>query len=200
MLANSASGISERGPAKFLGCSKRRYERPSPRSVWGEEELGERISKRMTTISCCAECGKEGDVNLKACKSCMFVKYCNAECQRNHWPTHKKQCKLRAAELRDEALFKDPPPKKDCPICFLPMPVNMFACASLPDATITSVPINDFANAHVELAKNTEIYYPCCGQTICGGCRHSFHSRTGSAPIAILTEVAKLMKSCCTYY
>jgi hypothetical protein len=80
------------------------------------------------------------------------------------------------------------------------MPVNMFACASLPDATITSVPINDFANAHVELAKNTEIYYPCCGQTICGGCRHSFHSRTGSAPIAILTEVAKLMKSCCTYY
>jgi hypothetical protein len=35
---------------------------------------------------------------------------------RNHWPTHKKQCKLRAAELRDEELFKDPPLKEDCPL------------------------------------------------------------------------------------
>jgi hypothetical protein len=42
----------------------------------------------------------------------MSVKYCNAECQRNHWSTHKKVCKQRAAELRDEALFKDPPPNQ----------------------------------------------------------------------------------------
>jgi hypothetical protein len=49
----------------------------------------------------------------KVCKSCMLVKYCNANCQRNHWPKHKKECKQRVAELRDEALFKDPPPKED---------------------------------------------------------------------------------------
>jgi hypothetical protein len=61
------------------------------------------------------------------CKSCMNVKYCNAKCQKNHWATHKKDCKRRAAELRDEALFKEPPPKEDCPICFLSMPKNLIA-------------------------------------------------------------------------
>ena len=64
---------------------------------------------------CCAECGKEGGTSLKMCKACMLVRYCNAACQMKHWPTHKAECKLRATELRDEALFKDPPPKEDCP-------------------------------------------------------------------------------------
>ena len=36
----------------------------------------------------------------------------------------------------DEVLFKDPPAKEDCPICFLPMPVRLLSCISLPDATI----------------------------------------------------------------
>jgi hypothetical protein len=51
----------------------------------------------------------------------------------------KKECKLRAAELHDEALFKDPPPKEDCPICFLPMPVKLICSISLPNATFSSV-------------------------------------------------------------
>ena len=105
----------------------------------------------------------------------MVVKYCDAACQRNHWPTHKKQCKLRAAELRDEALFRDPPPKEDCPICFLPIPGHLFSSASLPPATISSVPIYDFANEHVEFAgRRPEEYYACCGKNICMGCIHSF--------------------------
>ena len=54
-----------------------------------------------------------GDVSLKACKSCMLIRYCNADCQKSHWPKHKKECKQRAAELRDEALFKDPSAKED---------------------------------------------------------------------------------------
>jgi TPR repeat protein len=106
----------------------------------------------------------------------MIVKYCNAACQRNHWPKHKQLCKQRAAELRDEALFKDPPPKEDCPICFLPMPHQLIACVSLPPATITSVPIYDYAMANEGLAsKATEQYYSCCGKSICRGCIYSFN-------------------------
>ena len=35
-------------------------------------------------------------------------------------------------ELRDEALFKDPPPQEDCAICFIPMPFKLIYCVSLP--------------------------------------------------------------------
>ena len=130
----------------------------------------------MSMNAGCAECGEEGGVSLKACKSCMQVRYCNAECQRNHWPKHKNQCKQRAAELRDEALFKDPPPKEDCPICFLPMPNKLICCVSLPPATLSLVPINDFANANEALiCKEMELYYSCCGKSICQGCLYSHH-------------------------
>ena len=105
----------------------------------------------------------------------MQVKYCNAACQKKHWPTHKKYCKLRAAELRDEALFKDPPPKEDCPICFLPMPGKLLSCMTLPPATVLSVPIYDFAIANERLEDEPmEQYYECCGKSICAGCIHSF--------------------------
>ena len=125
--------------------------------------------------ACCAECGADGGVSLNICKSCMQVKYCNAICQKKHWPKHKKECKRRASELRDEALFKDPPAKEDCPICFLPMPERLISCVSLRPATRSSVPIKDFANEHEELAdREMETYYPCCGKSACGGCLHSF--------------------------
>ena len=128
----------------------------------------------MATNSYCAECGEEGGASLKVCKSCMAVRYCNAACQHKHWQTHKTACKVRAAELRDEALFKDPPPKEDCPICFLPMPSNIISCASLPPATISMLPIFDYAIANEELNhKVMERYYPCCGKSICGGCIYS---------------------------
>ena len=100
----------------------------------------------------------------------MSVKYCNAVCQ-----------KLRAAELRDEALFKDPPPKEDCPICFLPMPTKLICCLSLPPATIASVPIYDFFIAYPGLEfKSTKQYYPCCGKSVCQGCDYSI-CKTGNA-------------------
>ena len=47
-----------------------------------------------------------------------------------------------------EALFKDSPDKEDCPIiCFITMPVNLISCTSRPPATISTVPIYDFAAA-----------------------------------------------------
>ena len=67
---------------------------------------------------------------------------CNRDCQIAHRPLHKKACKKRAAELHDEALFKEHPPTDDCPICFLPIPLN---------ATESN-------------------FYPCCGKIICDGC------------------------------
>ena len=97
-----------------------------------------------TTIMMCANCGKGEDSagDLKACTACKLVKYCNRDCQIAHRPQHKKACKKRAAELHDEALFKQPPPTEDCPICMLPLPFE----------------------------KERTTYYPCCGKYVCGGC------------------------------
>jgi TPR repeat protein len=148
--------------------------------------------------ACCAECGEKGGASLKTCKSCMLVKYCNADCQKSHWPEHKKQCKLRAAEQRDKALFSDPPPKEDCPICFLPMPIDLINCTSLPPATISSVPIYDYANEHQEVAnKATEQYYYCCGKSICGGCIHScLNSGNGKCPFCNTKRSGKTLEEC----
>jgi hypothetical protein len=99
----------------------------------------------LNTVARCAECG-EGGVGLKTCKSCKDVKYCSVTCQRRHWPRHKKECKQRAARLHDESLFKQSPPKDDCPICFLPIP---------------------FAYQKVAC------YYHCCGKLVCNGCGYS---------------------------
>ena len=55
------------------------------------------------------------------------------------------------------------------------MPAKLICCASLPPATILSVPIYDFATADQVLAdEDMEQYFPCCGKTICKGCIYSF--------------------------
>ena len=92
----------------------------------------------------CANCGKgeEESVALKNCEACKMVKYCSRDCQKTHCPQHKKECRKRAAELRDEALFKQPPPEEDCPICFMRLPT---------------------------LGTGWK-YMSCCGKIICSGC------------------------------
>ena len=98
----------------------------------------------MTT---CANCGRgeESTGDLKACTACKVVKYCNRDCQIAHRPEHKKACKERAAKLRDEALFKDPPQNEDCPICFLRLPTLLSGWR----------------------------HKTCCGKRICSGCIHA---------------------------
>ena len=96
-------------------------------------------------MSGCASCGAEGDdIQLMTCAACKSARYCSVACQRNHWPKHKKACKMRAAELRDEILFKQPEGTHlgDCPICFLPIP-------------------ND---------PNGSVYHTCCSKIVCKGC------------------------------
>ena len=95
-------------------------------------------------LSVCSNCGKEDD-NLKSCAACKLVKYCSRDCQQAHRPQHKKECRKRAAELHDIELFKQPPPRKDCPICFQQLPSLKTGCR----------------------------YMTCCGKDICSGCAHA---------------------------
>ena len=94
----------------------------------------------------CASCGiAEGDdIKLKKCTACHLVKYCGVKCQKDHRPKHKKECKKRAAELKDEILFKQPESSHlgDCPICCLPIPIDL----------------------------SKSMLYPCCSKMICKGC------------------------------
>jgi len=101
-------------------------------------------------LSMCANCGKESsDSDMNTCNKCNSVKYCNAACKKKHRSKHKKQCEKRVAELHDEALFKQPPPLEDCPICMIRMP---------------SIPMG-------------KVYMSCCGKVICRGCVFTFQSK-----------------------
>ena len=77
------------------------------------------MSSIDTSTTVCAACGKEDPTNT--CNKCKMVKYCNAACKKKHRSKHKKACERRAAELHDAELFKEHPPRDDCPICFLPL-------------------------------------------------------------------------------
>ena len=102
----------------------------------------------------CAACGKGGD-GLKECGTCELVRYCGAACQRAHRPQHKMECTKRAAELHDEALFRQPPSREDCPICFLELPILM----------------------------SSQIYNSCCGQMLCYGCSLASTEQSDECPL-----------------
>ena len=85
-------------------------------------------TKEEEEVMLCASCGVAGgdDIKLKRCTACFLVRYCSVKCQKEHRPKHKKECKKRAAELKDEILFKQPESSHfgDCPICCLPLPTE----------------------------------------------------------------------------
>ena len=109
------------------------------------------ISTISIRLSTCANCGKEGsDSYMNTCNKCNSVKYCNAACKKKHRSKHKK-CEKRVAELHDEALFKQPPPREDCPICFIRLPSLWTGYK----------------------------YMSCCGKIICSGCIYAVALRNG---------------------
>ena len=71
--------------------------------------MSDDLESTDVVMKCCASCGKADvdDVKLKKC-ACKLVRYCTVECQKNHRPQHKKVCKKRLAELRDDRLFTQP--------------------------------------------------------------------------------------------
>jgi TPR repeat protein len=101
----------------------------------------------------CAACGiaESDEIKLTKCAACESVQYCSDECERDHRQYHEEACEKRAAELRDEMLFKEPESScyGDCPICFLPLPI-----------------------APTKFALTT-----CCSKTICFGCGYAHQLR-----------------------
>ena len=82
------------------------------------------------SVEACANCGKHGSetVKLKNCTACRLVKYCGVNCQKVHRKQHKKACRQRAAEVKDERLYSQGHERSEgnfCPICTLPIPLPM---------------------------------------------------------------------------
>ena len=50
----------------------------------------------------CFQCGKRGH-KLPKCTQCSQAYYCNADCQRKHWKTHKPVCRAALAALARRA-------------------------------------------------------------------------------------------------
>ncbi len=98
----------------------------------------EDLEKEGAADICCASCGiaEVDDVKLLKCDDCDLVRYCSDECKEDHRPEHEAICKERAAELRDELLFRQPESTHlgDCPICCVPLNASklseftMFGC------------------------------------------------------------------------
>eukprot|EP00985_Skeletonema_marinoi_P010977 scaffold5171_cov73-Skeletonema_marinoi.AAC.1 len=108
--------------------------------------IAEEAEEQAKGKSCCVCSGiTEGDGNkLMECDACDLVRYCSVKCQEEHRPQHEAMCKERAAELRDEILFRQPESKHlgDCPICVLPL-----------------------SNDQDEFSLQS-----CCSKIICNGC------------------------------
>ncbi len=98
---------------------------------------------------CCANCGvaEVDDIQLEDCDGCDLVKYCSDKCMEVHREHHEEECQKRAQELHDRKLFRQPDGGflGECPLCFLPMPLDP--------------------------QKST--FYSCCSILICNGCCHA---------------------------
>ncbi len=92
----------------------------------------------------CASCSI-GAVDEKC--ACNLVTYCSDDCPKKHRQQHDRECMKRMAEIRDRDLFEQPLKSHmgDCPICCLPLPLEL-------DETKSCA------------------FMPCCSKLICDGC------------------------------
>ncbi len=92
----------------------------------------------------CAHCGKAevDDIKLSECTACRFVRYCSVGCEKKHLSKHMIVCNKSTViyddmikisterapgKNRDDDLFKQNKSTcfGDCPICCLPLPIDM---------------------------------------------------------------------------
>ena len=78
--------------------------------------------------------------------------------EKSHPHPHEQECVKRTAAIEgilkhEEALFKQPPPNEDCPICFLTLPT----------------------------LETGQKYKSCCGNIICSGCIHAVNKMDGDS-------------------
>ncbi len=95
-------------------------------------------------VCVCANCGiaEVDEIKLEECDECYLVKYCGDNCKEAHREQHGEECKKW--EANNKVLFNQPERShlEECPLCFLPMPLD--------------------------LGKSS--FYPCCSKTVCNGC------------------------------
>jgi hypothetical protein len=99
----------------------------------------------------CANCGaaEVDNVKLEECTDCHLVSYCGDKCRENHRQQHHEACKNRRVLLHDRKLFTQPDGTNlgECPICFLPMPIDL----------------------------EKSMFWTCCSEWICTGCVIAIH-------------------------
>ena len=60
------------------------------------------VKARTHSTLSCIMCGKPDAKS--ACGRCKTVRYCGAQCQRAHWPTHKSECKSNRKSVTVSAI------------------------------------------------------------------------------------------------
>uniref|UniRef100_A0A8C2PC89 MYND-type domain-containing protein n=1 Tax=Capra hircus TaxID=9925 RepID=A0A8C2PC89_CAPHI len=114
-LENNVPGLSQLILQKLNMKSYEEYKRGTPVSGFGYRCLEEMFQKMEDTFQFCAYCkalpsGLSDSKVLRHCKRCRNVYYCDPECQRSDWPTHRKVCqelRLVAVDRLMECLVAD---------------------------------------------------------------------------------------------
>jgi hypothetical protein len=60
---------------------------PSLEAVLADVKQPEDLQRKQ-----CCGCQKYA-LEIKLCTACKQARYCSKECQREHWPAHKEECK-----------------------------------------------------------------------------------------------------------
>ena len=60
-------------------------------------------AKKMEKVGICYGCNQAiPKMQLKRCSRCLSVQYCNKECMKNDWPTHKQLCRPHNEQTSEE--------------------------------------------------------------------------------------------------